>query len=180
MRARSSCAHPLIECLSSLQRQNARSNQVGQLLTLVRIEQGVNLLECGENRGFQPLCAFNADLRAIPCPCGIELLARNRVGKCRVGAPIIDFGLRTFGLEFIEYLRQLTDLRFSKVEFVGEKTEGPSHSEVAATKVVAAAASKSPGWPTAEPATEPRWAAPGTTTTATLTAPGTATCGVTA
>ena len=73
-----------------------------------------------------------ADLR------GIERLAGDAVGECGRHAPVVHGRLRALGLQLVEDLRELRDLRLREVQLVGEETQRAAHTESATAIVVTA------------------------------------------
>ena len=78
--------------------------------------------------------ARRAQVGAGPGPGLVEGLSGDRVRKRGQSATVIDGGLCALGLDFVEDLRELRDLRVVEIEPVGEKTQRTPHAEVAAAE----------------------------------------------
>src|SRR5262249_52759828 len=117
--------------------ESPRSHQVGELLALRRLEQAMEPAERRHHRFPQAFGALRAQIRAGPGLRLVEGLAGDRVREGRQRAAMIDRRLRPLGLDLIENLRELSDLRLVETETVREEAQRTAHAEVSAAEAVA-------------------------------------------
>ena len=99
---------------------------------MLGVEKRVDSTERLGHRLPQILCALHANLSGVLGSRVVEGLGRNRVCQARDGSPIVDLGLRTFGLELVQNRGELGHLFVAQVELVRQKAERTPYAETAA------------------------------------------------
>src|SRR5207249_385051 len=95
----------------------------------------------------EPLRALDAQRSGVRRLHGVELLEAERIREARDDAAVVDGRLGALGLQLVEDLRQLLDLRLVEVQAVREKpqrapdAEGAAAAEIVAVPTVEAEAS---------------------------------------
>src|SRR5262249_3708196 len=86
---------------SRLQTERPRSDEVGQLLALLRIQQGVDAAQRLDHRVAQLLGTLRAQRGALGRPLLVKAVTCDCICERAHRAPMIDRGLRTLGLELV-------------------------------------------------------------------------------
>jgi hypothetical protein len=82
-------------------KKSAGSDQVSQASPLIRVQNGMDLLQGLENRLSQTCLALNAELTTFTSLDGLERIAGQSVGERRHGSTAVDFGLGALGFELV-------------------------------------------------------------------------------
>jgi hypothetical protein len=98
------------------------------------VEHRVDATERAHDRDAELLGAVDAHFPTLRRTFVSEGRAFEGVREGGDGALMVDLGLGPLGLQLVQDARELFDLGVGELEFVGEKAQGPSHSERAAAE----------------------------------------------
>src|SRR5688572_17132779 len=133
--------HDQADCPAALsEREHAGANEIRELLTLVGVEERVDLAKRFHQGVAEVLSRANARARHLRDLGLVEGRVRDRIGESSGATSMVDGRLRSFRLEIAQDPSELRHLAIVQIELVRQETQRATHAERAASKVSVARA----------------------------------------
>lgn len=108
-------------------RELTGTQQIGQLLALLRVQHVVRFLERGQHLVFESLCSRDAELESLLGRMGVEGVAVHRIRDSRDALLLVEARLGALGFQNVQDASQDVDLVVVEIEAMRHVPKGSSN-----------------------------------------------------